>query len=100
MKLQGTPIPDVVTVQFDIVPDARGAFARVFDAGEFRANGLEPSVMQSCTSFNRHRRTLRGMHYQRDPFSECKLIQCTRGAIYDVAVDLRPSSASYLSWWG
>ena len=68
---------------------AAGSHAR-FDAEEFRARGIELEVVQCNASFNRRRGTLRGMHYQAEPHGEPKLVRCVRGAIFDVAVDLRP----------
>jgi dTDP-4-dehydrorhamnose 3,5-epimerase len=78
--------------------DARGLFARTFCRDEFRAHGLNGVFVQSNTSFNRRRGTLRGMHYQAPPKAEAKLVRCTSGAIFDVVLDLRPSSATYLEW--
>ncbi len=62
--------------------------------------GLNPSLVQTNVSFNRHRGTLRGMHLQRDPWGECKLVRCTQGAIFDVVLDLRPDSVTYCQWVG
>jgi dTDP-4-dehydrorhamnose 3,5-epimerase len=77
--------------------DHRGFFARTFCAHEFEANGLKSSVAQCNVSFNHKKGTLRGMHYQIPPVSETKLVRCTQGAIYDVIIDLRPESPTYLS---
>jgi dTDP-4-dehydrorhamnose 3,5-epimerase len=76
--------------------DSRGFFARTFCRREFEAHGLRPDVVQCNVSYNHHARTLRGMHYQVAPAAETKLIRCTRGAIHDVIVDLRPESPTYL----
>ena len=76
--------------------DERGFFARTFDRQEFLDAGLEPVVEQANLSFNHRAGTLRGMHYQVAPATEAKLVRCTRGAVLDVAVDLRPDSPSYL----
>lgn len=70
--------------------DERGFFARTFCRREFEERGLEPTVVQCNISYNRRRGTVRGMHYQAAPAPEVKLVRCTRGAIYDVIVDLRP----------
>jgi dTDP-4-dehydrorhamnose 3,5-epimerase len=78
--------------------DERGHFARTFSADEFGERGLEAAVVQCSISFNLRAGTLRGMHFQREPHGECKLIRCTRGAIYDVLIDLRPSSETYCRW--
>jgi dTDP-4-dehydrorhamnose 3,5-epimerase len=76
--------------------DDRGFFARVWCEREFRTHGLETRIAQSSISFSRSRGTLRGMHYQTPPHEEVKLVRCTRGAIYDVIVDLRPASPTFL----
>lgn len=80
--------------------DERGSFVRLFSTEDFRAAGLEFTVSQSNLSTNPARGTLRGMHYQADPHGEAKVIRCARGRIYDVAVDLRPSSSSFKRWIG
>jgi dTDP-4-dehydrorhamnose 3,5-epimerase len=87
-------------VEPERIEDERGFFARTFSSRDFAARGLDDRVEQSSTSFNARRGTLRGMHYQAAPHGEAKLVRCTRGAIYDVAVDLRPDSPSYLRWVG
>ena len=81
-------------------PDARGFFARTFCAREFEAHGLKTTVAQGNVSFNHARGTLRGLHYQLPPSAETKLVRCVRGAIYDVIVDLRPDSPTYLQHVG
>ena len=78
--------------------DDRGFFARVFSQVEFRERGLDPAVAEADVSFNRHRGTLRGLHFQYPPSAEPKYIRCTRGAILDVIVDLRPESPTYLEY--
>jgi dTDP-4-dehydrorhamnose 3,5-epimerase len=78
--------------------DERGFFARTWDDAELTSRGLNARVVQCSISFNRRRGTLRGMHYQAPPHEETKIVRCTRGAVYDVAVDLRPSSPTFLSW--
>jgi dTDP-4-dehydrorhamnose 3,5-epimerase len=76
--------------------DDRGFFARTFCQHEFEAHGLEPVIAQANVAFNRRRGTLRGMHFQYPPAAETKLVRCTRGAILDIIVDLRPESPTYL----
>lgn len=98
MKLVETPIPGAWVVEQERLGDERGWFARTFDADEFRARGLDPLVAQANASFNAAAGTLRGMHYQAEPHGEPKLVSCVRGAIYDVAVDLRPDSPAYCRW--
>lgn len=80
--------------------DERGYFARVFCTDEFAAFGLKPVVAQSSVSFNVKRGTLRGLHFQYPPAAETKYVRCTRGAVFDVIVDLRPESATYLQHFG
>jgi dTDP-4-dehydrorhamnose 3,5-epimerase len=80
--------------------DERGFFARVWCQNEFRAQGLETGLIQSNIGFSKHQGTLRGLHYQVSPYEETKLVRCTRGAIFDVAVDLRLGSPSYRRWVG
>ncbi len=78
--------------------DERGLFARTWSIEEISEQELEHPIVQCSTSFNRHRGTLRGMHYQVKPFEEGKYVRCTRGAIYDVVVDLRSDSPTYRQW--
>ncbi len=85
-------------IDFELKTDERGYFARSFCQNEFTALGLKTSIVQSNVSFNTKKGTLRGMHFQVLPKAEAKLVRCTRGAIYDVIIDLRPESASYCSW--
>lgn len=94
-KLKGAFIIDLEERQ-----DHRGFFARTFCAKEFEGHGLKPIVAQCNLSFNYKKGTLRGMHYQIDPACETKLIRCTQGAIYDVIIDMRPDSPTYLSHIG
>jgi dTDP-4-dehydrorhamnose 3,5-epimerase len=75
--------------------DERGFFARTWCRREFENHGLTPLLVQCSLSFNRKQGTLRGMHYQAPPCEEAKLVRCTRGAIYDVIIDMRPGSATY-----
>jgi dTDP-4-dehydrorhamnose 3,5-epimerase len=100
MRFIETPLPGVWVIEVDLHGDERGWFARTFDAGEFEARGLEPSVVQCSASFNACRDTLRGMHYQAAPHGEAKLVRCVRGAIFDVAVDLRSDSPTFRAWHG
>ena len=93
-----TPLEGVWLLEPDLRTDERGYFTRTFSREEFEEQGLEPAVDQCSASFNHRAGTLRGMHYQADPHGEAKLVRCTRGAIFDVALDLRPESPSYLNW--
>ena len=80
--------------------DDRGFFARTFCRNEMETHGLIPDVAQANTSLSKYRGTLRGMHYQKAPYEETKLVRCTRGALYDVIIDLRPDSPTYRQWVG
>jgi dTDP-4-dehydrorhamnose 3,5-epimerase len=95
-----TPLP--LSGAFLVAPerhqDSRGWFARTFCQDEFAAHGLASSFVQCNASFNAMRGTLRGMHFQRPPHEEIKLVRCTRGAVLDVLLDLRPESASFCRW--
>lgn len=100
MKFHETPLPGVWLIEPELLGDERGWFARTFDRDEFRARGLNPEVVQCNASHNAQRHTLRGMHYQAEPHGESKLVRCVSGAIFDVALDLRRDSATYLAWHG
>jgi dTDP-4-dehydrorhamnose 3,5-epimerase len=80
------------------IEDERGFFARLFSIEEFVGRGLDHTWVQASVSFNKRPATLRGIHYQAAPHEETKLVRCTRGAIYDVVVDLRSGSPTYLKW--
>ena len=98
MKIVPTELPEAKLVELERIEDERGFFARSFCARDFQAEGLDPCVAQCNVSYNRRRGTLRGMHFQRAPYAEAKLVRCTRGGIYDVIVDLRPDSPSFRRW--
>jgi dTDP-4-dehydrorhamnose 3,5-epimerase len=100
MRFLETPLAGAWILELDLHADERGWFGRTFDAQEFQARGLDPAVAQCSLSFNRRRGTLRGMHYQAEPYGEPKLVRCVRGAIFDVAVDLRPRSPTACRWHG
>lgn len=99
MIFKPTSLPGVFVIEPERHADERGFFARTYCADEFRANGLDPGISQCSTSFNARAGTLRGLHYQREPYAEVRLVRCTRGAIFDVAVDLRPVSPTYCQWF-
>jgi dTDP-4-dehydrorhamnose 3,5-epimerase len=98
MTLRETALPGVVVVDLNPIEDDRGFFARTFSSDEFRARGLNPAVVQTNLSLNHKAGTVRGIHFQLPPACEAKLVRCIRGAIFDVAVDLRPESQTYLRW--
>jgi dTDP-4-dehydrorhamnose 3,5-epimerase len=98
VKLAELEIPGAFAVDIEAAEDERGFFARTWCEREFAAAGLVARIAQVSVSWNRSRGTLRGLHYQADPFAEAKLIRCTRGRIYDVLLDLRPGSPAYRRW--
>lgn len=100
MRFRETPLPGAWVIEPERLEDERGWFARTFDAEEFAARGMSPEVVQCNASWNERRDTLRGMHYQAEPHGEPKLVRCVRGAIFDVAVDLRQSSPTSCCWHG
>ena len=95
-----TALQGAFLIEIEKFEDNRGFFARAFCRTEFEKHGLNPLVVQTNVSFNRRKGTLRGMHYQAHPYDETKLVRCTRGAIYDVIIDLRQDSPSYKQWVG
>lgn len=100
MIFHQTPLHGAFLIELEERSDDRGFFARTFCAREFEEHGLKPTVAQANVSFNHAQGTLRGMHYQVPPAAETKLVRCTRGSIYDVIIDLRPDSPSYLEHFG
>jgi len=95
-----TKIADVYVIDVERRQDERGYFGRMWCEREMAAHGLSTRVAQTNVAVSLRAGTLRGMHYQREPFAEVKIIRCARGAVYDVIVDLRPASATYLQWVG
>lgn len=100
VKFLEMPIEGAWAIQPEPARDDRGYFARVFDVDAFIEHGLATDVVQAGVSFNRHARTLRGLHFQVPPHEENKLVRCSRGAVFDVVVDLRSESPTYLQWHG
>ncbi len=98
MKFSQCELAGAYLIELEKIADERGFFARTWCRQEFEAHGLVASVAQANTSFNTRAGTLRGMHYQAAPYEETKLVRCTRGAIYDVIVDIRPESATFTRW--
>jgi dTDP-4-dehydrorhamnose 3,5-epimerase len=92
-KLKGAYIIEVKSLD-----DERGFFARSFCQKEFERHGLNARIVQCNISYNKMKGTLRGMHYQIAPYEETKLVRCTKGAIYDVVIDLRPDSSTFTQW--
>ena len=100
MRFTQTPLAGAWLIEPDRNEDERGFFARTYDRDELAARGIDPSVVQCNTSFNLRAGTLRGLHFQTAPHGEPKLIRCTRGAIFDVVVDLRRHSPTHRGWFG
>lgn len=100
MKFVTTNLPGVCVIEPEPATDERGFFARVWCKEELRENGVCSTIAQSSVSHNNSKGTVRGIHFQRSPYEEAKIVRCERGALFDVAVDLRPHSATYLQWFG
>jgi dTDP-4-dehydrorhamnose 3,5-epimerase len=98
VKFVRTTLPGAFRVEMDRLEDDRGFFARSWCAREAEEQALNPRVAQCNVSFNRRRGTLRGMHFQAAPHEEAKLVRCTRGALFDVIVDLRSNSPTFRKW--
>lgn len=95
MTFEETEVAGVWVVSLELHPDERGFFARTWCAKEFGDRGLNADLVQCSISFNEKKGTLRGVHFQAQPHAEAKLVRCTRGSLYDVALDLRPDSPTY-----
>lgn len=96
MRFEALPIDQAMLVRIEPQADPRGYFARIFCAREFAAAGLPTEAVQSSLSYNARRGTVRGMHFQWPPSQEGKLVRCIRGGLFDVLLDLRPASPTYL----
>ena len=100
MIIGETGFSGLYLIDLERIEDARGLFARSFCLEELGEAGIEFPVVQANISFNNFAGTVRGMHYQREPNGEGKIVRCTRGALFDVAIDLRPESDRYCQWYG
>lgn len=100
MQFHKTTLYDVRLIHLELARDSRGFFARTFCVDEFTAQGLETNFVQHSISFSTRKGTLRGMHYQREPHSEVKVVRCLKGAVWDVVIDIRLDSPSYRRWEG
>jgi dTDP-4-dehydrorhamnose 3,5-epimerase len=100
MRFTELSLSGLFLIEPELLQDERGFFARTWCQSEFAEHGLNPQLVQCNVSFNHRQGTLRGLHYQAAPHAEDKLIRCTRGRIFDVAVDLRSESPTYLHWFG
>jgi len=99
VKFLETPLKDAYIIAIEPIEDERGLFARSWCRREFEAHNLNSATVQCNISFNIKKGTLRGMHYQAEPFEETKLVRCTRGAIFDVVIDLRAGSPTFKDWF-
>lgn len=95
-----TALKGAYIIELQPIADERGFFARSFCLQEFTAYGLKNEVAQCNVSYNKKKGTLRGMHFQKPPKAEAKLVRCTRGEIFDIIIDLRPDSPTYCQWEG
>ena len=100
MIFQASRLSGAFVIDPQRLDDERGFFARTFCRDEFAAHGLRLNFVQCNISLNSRKGTLRGMHYQDKPYEEAKLVRCTRGAIFDVIVDIRKKSVTYGQWFG
>jgi dTDP-4-dehydrorhamnose 3,5-epimerase len=98
MEFRETKIPGVFEVRPELIRDERGFFARTWCQKEAEAHKLNPRVVQCNVSFNNRKGTLRGMHYQAGEYAEAKLVRCTKGTIWDVALDVRRESPTFRTW--
>lgn len=100
MKFNPTSFDGVYTIDLDLLQDERGWFARIFDNAEFKKINFYGEWLQLNHSFTNKTGTVRGMHYQIPPFAEVKLVRCIAGSVYDVIIDLRKNSVTFLQWFG
>ena len=100
MIFHDTELAGVRLIELERRTDERGFFARVWDPAELESAGLNPALAQASVAFNDRRGTLRGLHFQAEPHAEAKLVRCTRGAVFDVVVDLRRDSPTFRRWVG
>ena len=98
MTFTETPLEGAWIIDIDRIEDERGFFARAFSPDEFAARGLDSTLAQCNVAWNHRRGTIRGMHFQRAPMQEVKIVRCTRGAILDTIIDLRPGSPTFCQW--
>jgi dTDP-4-dehydrorhamnose 3,5-epimerase len=98
MLFTETKLKGAFIIESNIHQDERGFFARSFDINEFEEKGLISKFVQSSISYNKTKGTVRGMHYQVKPFQEGKLVRCTRGSVFEVLLDIRPQSKTFLTW--
>ena len=100
MRFQNTDLDGAWLIDLEPVCDNRGFFSRTFCVNEFKANGMETHFVQHSLAYSARRGTLRGMHFQSAPHSEVKVVECSKGAIFDVIIDIRPQSPTFGQWRG
>lgn len=100
MKITKTSLEDVFVIEPTVFGDHRGWFMETYSESKFQEAGIDLNFVQDNQSFSKTRGTLRGLHYQLNPKAQTKLVRCTKGAIFDVAVDIRKGSPSYGKWFG
>jgi len=100
MIFEETPLRGAYVIEPEKISDHRGFFARVWCKKELQRHGLNSELSQSNIGFSHVKGTLRGLHFQKPPHAESKIVRCTRGSIFDVIVDLRPESPTYKRWFG
>jgi len=98
MKLSETKLQGVYVIKIEKLEDERGFFARTWDKEFFKSNGLNTDLVQCNISFNKKKGTVRGLHYQIPPYEEAKLVRCTHGKVFEVVIDLRKNSKTFLQW--
>tara|TARA_Y100001949_G_scaffold175831_1_gene186735 strand:- start:2414 stop:2953 length:540 start_codon:yes stop_codon:yes gene_type:complete len=99
MKFQETELNGAYLIELERNEDERGFFTRVWDKKLYEEKGLNSELLQISLSYSKKRGTLRGMHFQKKPFEETKLVRCTKGKIFDVIIDLQPESSTYKKWF-
>ena len=98
MRFSETPLAGAYTIDISPIHDVRGFFAKAWSLQDLERAGLDSTLVQCSIAWNKAKGTLRGMHFQRAPFDEVKIVRCTRGSVLDVIVDLRPSSSTFRRW--
>ena len=98
MRFQELDLKGAYIIELDKFEDERGFFARTWDKEIFEKKNIDSEIVQCNISFNKKKGTLRGLHYQSKPFEEAKLVRCTHGKVYEVLVDLRKDSETYMKW--
>ena len=100
MKFIPTPLPGAFVIEPQLFTDERGFFTSTFSRAKFAEHGCNAELHECNVSFNKKAGTLRGMHFQKPPHAQSKLVRCTRGAIWDAIIDLRPDSSTFKQWFG